>query len=300
MKNVLSDKHIHNFKKYKKTLKELGYKNYFKVINAKHWGIPQNRERIFVVSIRKDIDNGFYFPISSLEGQQSLFNQNVIDIEPKILKDVLETNVDEKYYIDNDKVKELLKELTAKEIGINPCIAPNRLDNHQARPGILEVCEQRTDEGLRFFKDNICGSLRTIDSCGDKRVVEMNKIGGFKDGEFELNPSGEYPQGNRVYSVNGLACTQSAIGGGGGAKTGLYIIDYRIRKLIPLECWRLMGFNDKDYFKARQALEDKYYNGQDRSDSQCYKMAGNSIVVNVLEYIFKELFKDRLKIKGVD
>ncbi|MFW6377753.1 MAG: DNA cytosine methyltransferase, partial [bacterium] len=131
VKNVLSEKHIHNFKKYKKTLRELGYKNYSKVINAKHWGIPQNRERIFVVSIRQDIDTGFCFPISSLEGQQSLFNQNVIDIEPKVLRDVLENEVDEKYYIDDKKTRELLKELTVKEIGINPCITPDRLDKRQ-------------------------------------------------------------------------------------------------------------------------------------------------------------------------
>ena len=61
-----------------------------------------------------------------------------------------------------------------------------------------------------------------------------------------------------------------------------------------MECWRLMGFKDNDYWKARKALEEKYYNGKDRSNSQMYKMSGNSIVVNVLEYIFEELFKDKL------
>jgi DNA (cytosine-5)-methyltransferase 1 len=51
-----------------------------------------------------------------------------------------------------------------------------------------------------------------------------------------------------------------------------------------------MGFDDKDYWKTRNRLEKVYYNGRDRSDSQMYKMAGNSIVVNVLEFIFKSLF----------
>lgn len=66
--------------------------------------------------------------------------------------------------------------------------------------------------------------------------------------------------------------------------------DYRIRKLTLLECWRLMDFDDEDYWKARGALEEIYYNGRDQSNSQMYKMAGNSITVGVLEEIFKNLF----------
>ena len=57
---------------------------------------------------------------------------------------------------------------------------------------------------------------------------------------------------------------------------------YRIRKLTPKECWRLMGFSDKDFEKAKNAGV---------SNTQLYKQAGNSIVTNVLYYIFKELYK---------
>jgi site-specific DNA-cytosine methylase len=57
--------------------------------------------------------------------------------------------------------------------------------------------------------------------------------------------------------------------------------DFRIRKLTPLECWRLMGFDDADFYKAQKS---------GISNSQLYKQAGNSIVVNVLEKIFKNLF----------
>lgn len=67
---------------------------------------------------------------------------------------------------------------------------------------------------------------------------------------------------------------------------------YRIRRLTPLECWRLMGFDDEDFYKAKQALNERFYKGKDRSDSQLYKQAGNSIVVNVLEAIFNNLFKE--------
>ncbi len=102
--------------------------------------------------------------------------------------------------------------------------------------GIIEpiVCEQRTDEGLRFFKGDYCGALRTIDACGDKRVIEN--------------------------------CTTPPP-------------DFRIRKLTPKECWRLMGFDDADFEKAAAEI----------SNTQLYKQAGNSIVVDVLYYIFRNM-----------
>ena len=65
---------------------------------------------------------------------------------------------------------------------------------------------------------------------------------------------------------------------------------YRIRKLTPKECWRLMGFSDEDYEQARKALNERFYKGKNKSSSQLYKQAGNSIVTNVLYYIFKELY----------
>jgi DNA (cytosine-5)-methyltransferase 1 len=99
------------------------------------------------------------------------------------------------------------------------------------------ICEERTDEGLRFFKDNCCGSLRTKDACGDKRVIE----------EDVHQPT------------------------------------YKIRKLTPKECLRLMSFDDEDYEKIKAI---------GISNSQMYKMAGNSICVCVLEEIFKKLFNN--------
>ena len=85
-------------------------------------------------------------------------------------------------------------------------------------------------------------------------------------------------QGERIYHECGHVITLSAYGGGVGAKTGLYIIDDEIRKLAPRECARLMGF--PDYFKIHS------------SDSQAYKQLGNSVVVNVLQYIILKGIKD--------
>jgi DNA (cytosine-5)-methyltransferase 1 len=82
----------------------------------------------------------------------------------------------------------------------------------------------------------LVGTLRTIDACGDKRVIEPQII------REEPHPC-------------------------------------RIRKLTPRECWRLMGFDDEDFDKAEKV----------NSNTQLYKQAGNSIVVNVLEEIFKQM-----------
>ena len=63
----------------------------------------------------------------------------------------------------------------------------------------------------------------------------------------------------------------------------------RVRKLTPKECWRLMGFSDEYFEKARSRMNENCYKGKDRSQSQLYKQAGNSIVVDVLYYIMENL-----------
>lgn len=85
VKNLISKKHKHNFDAYLESMEQLGYKNYYQVLNAKDYGIPQNRERIFTISIRNDINKVFEFP-----PKQELHLK---------LKDLLEDEVDEKYYL---------------------------------------------------------------------------------------------------------------------------------------------------------------------------------------------------------
>lgn len=89
--NVLSPKHIHNFEKYISRMEELGYNNYHQLLNAKYFGVPQNRNRIFVVSIRKDITKEFKFPLGTVSNIK--------------LKDVLEDKVDEKYFLSEEYLK---------------------------------------------------------------------------------------------------------------------------------------------------------------------------------------------------
>ena len=94
VKNLLSKKHRHNFDSYIEIMDKLGYNSYYQVLNAKDYGIPQNRERVYTISIRKDIDKGnFKFPEKE---------------ELKLrLKDMLENKVDEKYYLSDEKITKI-------------------------------------------------------------------------------------------------------------------------------------------------------------------------------------------------
>lgn len=131
VKNVLSQKHRHNFDKYLSEMDRIGYNNFYKVLNAKDFGVPQNRERIFVISMRKDLEQGFEFPMGYDNGIR--------------LKDVLEHEVDEKYYINSEKAEKLIQEFkctSKKQLTINkgegqkivcPCILrPERTEYGKA------------------------------------------------------------------------------------------------------------------------------------------------------------------------
>lgn len=94
VKNLISKKHRHNFDNYLQALNEGGYTNYWQVLNSKDYGTPQNRERVFVISIRKDLNQDFNFP-----PRQEL---------KLTLKDLLEENVDEKYILNDKQIERIL------------------------------------------------------------------------------------------------------------------------------------------------------------------------------------------------
>ena len=103
VKNLVGKKFKPEFDNWLKTLDSLGYNNYWKVLNAKDYGVPQNRERVFVVSIRKDVDtHGYTFP--------EPFKLN------RRLKDVLEKEVDEKFYLKQDLAKSFIERLSKREV----------------------------------------------------------------------------------------------------------------------------------------------------------------------------------------
>ena len=118
----------------------------------------------------------------------------------------------------------------------------------------------------------------------DKQIIQIGNVCPTKT---RANPN----QG-RVYDPHGISPSLNCKGGG-NLEPHISDDNCRVRKYTPLECFRLMGFTDADFEKVRQALNDTFYNGRDKSSSQLYKLAGNSISVPLLEYIFCQMFDDQ-------
>lgn len=361
VKNLVSKKFMSDFNDLLDVLNELGYNTYWKILNAKDYGVPQNRERVFAISIRKDIDDGkFEFPQPFDNGVR--------------LKDVLEDNVDEKYYLSEEIQNRLIitdKTLTKNIIGTT-------------KPSFRTIGQR----DLVYSENSIMGTLVATDYKQPKQILETNRC--VKVGDLNYYP---YETSNRVYSKEGISPTLTTMQGGntepkiaepiayvkeatkkgyaeiyegdsvnleqpnsktrrgrvgkGCAQTlttscnqaivepnelshsewkqQMYkrfiedsnsevsgvitnqsqsfgyrppmkgysktlkanandagvVESFRVRKLTPKECYRLMGFTDEQFDKS-QAFS---------SDSQLYKQAGNSIVVDVLYYIFEKLFE---------
>lgn len=293
------------FKTVLDSLERAGYRNYYRVLNAKDFGIPQNRERVFIVSIRKDIEQEFIFP------------------ETQVLKlrvrDLFEKDVPEKFFINTPNAIALARKI-AEEIELNhPAVlrsvrteygkeirtAYEQGEIHEKRANMREF-ECRPDDLCNtlttVLKDNYIAEpvMRTVGDLGvggqRGRVFSINGIVGclsatdYKDppkilqvGNIVKTGQFDNPQRGRIYDPDGLAPTLNTCSGGGLEPKFIdrSCVDVRIRKLTPRECFRLMGFTDDDFDKIKGI-----------SNSQLYKMAGNSIVVNVLTEIFKELFNN--------
>ena len=172
------------FKLFTDELEEYGYNVYWKVLNAKNYGIPQNRERVYLLFIKKDLDNGkFEFPEPFDNGLR--------------LKDLLEDEVDEKFYISDEKTQKIISSIESK---------------YEKSQNDKFVCEEREDEGLRTYKNDVCGALRTIDSCGDKRVVEIDQpkfIGNVNREDFGTGYAGG------VWDDSHISPTLTTMRGGG-------------------------------------------------------------------------------------
>ena len=138
----------------------------------------------------------------------------------------------------------------------------------------------------------------TVGHLRKKRTAKIFPIAGFGAKEIMLEGMLDCKGQEvirRVYNSKGIAPTLTTMAGGNRqpkiivqGKHGVKIGD-RIRKLTPLECFRLQGWNDEDFQKARKALNDAYHKGQDKSDSQLYKQAGNGVTTTVIYEIARRM-----------
>ena len=422
VKNLVGKKFKADFDKWLEYLEGLGYTNYWKVLNAKNYGVPQNRERVFVVSIlgehepfewptpipldkciadilEEQVDNKYYLS-EEIQKRFKITNQNknimgttkpdfrtigqrdlvynkegimgalvatdykqpkqiaeinqvgMLDIkgneqirrvygdngisptlntmqggnrQPKIITEYIQQEVKvRKYEVDIEGLKKTLKEakekagITIKEIAdtleVNKTTVEHwfRNDNCFSIPDeniwynlkeLLNITTDKFDKALTEFEiksneydmsnrvyheNGISPTLTATGENGAKKIIHYNNkeielpcIGASR-GRNPENPSsrvaGEPTEQRLEINTNGTSNTITTV------QKDNYAIEesFRIRKLTPRECFRLMGMRDADIDKIQEA---------GISNTQQYKLAGNSIVVDVLEAIFKNLFK---------
>ncbi|MGL4850948.1 MAG: DNA (cytosine-5-)-methyltransferase [Clostridium sp.] len=318
VKGLIQKKFIGDFYTILEDLEKMGYKCHYATkqkgkelvplcLNAKNYGIPQNRERIFVICVRNDIKLDFKFNLGGDAGVR--------------LKHLLQKEVEEKYYLSeeiqkryksNGENKDTNNTIYTGQTSINPnsqagkTYSPNGVSQtlcagtHGYAMGNIEepkqiqfdlpCCKENKVDRLggcfdKNGKTHQAGSVYnkegvapTITTCeGGYRqpiVTEENNIKVV--GELECE--GWHRIETAVHSTDGICPTMET------RNRSKWLDDdsYRIRKLTPLECWRLMGFDDEDFYKVKDL---------GLSDSALYKLAGNSIVVNCLYYIFDSVFE---------
>lgn len=231
VKNLVGKKHINSFKEWIDVLDTKGYNSYWQVLNGKDYGVPQNRERVMMVSILKDKDtSGYIFP-SKIPLVLSL-------------KDILDKDVPSSYFISPHKYRHIIDNLHAQEA--------------------LYCTDTHYYEGI------------SVDQYIKKRRRQLIQIGNL-DNKTHAN--------TRVYSDEGLCPTLNSMNGGNRQpKIATEIRNaILIRKLTELECWRVMGFTDEDFYKARDIAK--------LPKTKLYERAGRAIVVPMLEAIFVKLFR---------
>lgn len=231
-KNNLDD-----FNKWISSLENMGYKNYWQDLIATDYGIPQTRNRCFMISILGDYSYIFPTPIP---------------LKLK-LKDLLEDNVDEKYYLSDKQIKDI-QSWNAYE---KPLDNMEKIEKSQCSP-TLTTRSGAYASGMILVKNNT-----------KKGYLEA------KDGDgIDISSRMEHHRGTVQKEMVQTLDTQ------GGNSKGVVLNNLRIRKLTPKECFRLMGVKDEDFENC----------AKNQSDSSLYHLAGDSIVVDVLMAIFKEMF----------
>lgn len=234
----------------------LPYHLYWQVLNAKKHGVPQNRERVFLIGIRDDKDNNFRFPV-----EEHL---------SKRLKDVLEEEVDDKYFL-SEKMMELITYGKVGNYEIANINKGGQKGSVQSENGKAIGCLSATDYKLPKLIQVKSATSKGYEETLDTRCNQGVMVGDYrKDEGFRWREDGNSP----------CLHTQlkDIIFNDKRGQSAIYINNnYKIRRLTPRECFRLMDFPDTFTWPV--------------SDSQAYKQAGNSIVVRVLQKIIKNLLQ---------
>ena len=308
VKGLLSHDGGNTFETMCAALNEIGYAVDFRILNSKHFAVPQNRERIFIVADRDAADEPWAIQpkandvvtkakrrVAALGIRTFNFDWPTEGDITVRLRDVLETDVDEKYYLSEEKTAKLLAQLSERNHHVEPCVNDRGslrvnlegvsnaldasyfkgLDNHAQRTHVIEY-SRKTGIGRELEQAHCL-------SASDWRGLNRNQA---QTALLEVRPvltpdREEKAQNGRRFKDDGEESFTLTAQDKHGVAIGTFP-RYRIRKLTPLECWRLQGFSDAAHDTVKAAGV---------SDSQRYKQAGNAVTRNVIAAIGKPLIE---------
>ena len=248
-----------------RTLDELGYDVEWQVLNSKNFGVPQNRERVFIIGHLRGERTRNVFPISG-ESEQSDYQPPKIEIigntknpngTSKGTKSVVYGSGGVVGTLTATDYKEP-KQVAIKQFGI---LQPN-----------FNQC------GVVYETDGIAPTIRAYQGGGLEPKIRVKEATsqGYAEAQIGDSVNLSHPNSKTRRGRVGKQIANTLLT---GESQGVIEPDFRIRKLTPRECWRLQGFPDWAFDKAQEV----------NSNSQLYKQAGNSVTVNVIAAIAKEL-----------